>query len=344
MQASVVFAADGTAFLADMAGTTQAVAPTGELRWRCRLEAAVSATPVLDPADRVLFVGTHGGEVVALDAATGAVRWRRQIPSRRDPRILSDFLFLPRAGMVLFSSWSGRFHALDAASGEPRAEWDAGNAPRSAASADAEERVYFLRASAGRGIDWVRVRPAAGAEEEVLHREPEDSRGGGRALVAAPPVIDEARGTILLVLHRERAGRLMAWSMAEGTFAWTRDLPASVQAAPALLAGGEVALGDLAGVVHGWDAAGTPLFRTALGCDYLLAGVVGVGADAWVVGDPLGSVRSLDRRGRITPLLEAPRSFQAQPSLDPFGRLVLPCTDHTVYVMASRSDRSPGPG
>ena len=335
VQASAIFDAAGTAFVADMAGSVQAFATKGRRRWQIRLQGGVSATPVLDPSDSMLFVATHTGDVVAVEAATGVIRWRRAIPTRKDPRILSDLLLLPRSNRIVLSSWGGRFFALDAATGEPRHDWDAGISPQSAAAADLEENVYTVRAVSGRGTELVRV--GVDGQEAVLHREPEDSRGAGRALVAAAPVVDANRGTLYWVVSRERAGQLLAWSLARGALGWRRELAAPVQAALTLLTDGTVIVGDMAGHVHAFDPEGTRRFERALDCDYLLAGGVSAGADGlpFVIGDPVGVVREVDVQGSMKRLFEATRSIQARPSVDPAGHLHVPCTDGWSYRVES---------
>ncbi len=334
IQASVVFDAEGTAFVADLAGGVQAFAATGRQRWQVNLGSGVSATPALDFDGAVLFVGTHAGEVLALEAATGVTRWHRSIPSRRDPRILSDLLLLRRRGLVVFSSWSGRVFALDAASGEPRFDWDAGISPRSAVSADEAENLYAMRAVAGRGVEVVRW--STEGEERVLHREPEDSRGAGRALVAAGPVLDEERDTAYLLLNHERVARLLAWSLGSGAARWQRELAAAVQATPTVLPDGSVAVGDLAGGVQVFGPDGVPRCAATLDCDFLLAGGVSPGGGRFVIGDPLGGLHLVEADGTRRQLFEAPRSLQARPSFDPFGNLHVPCTDRIVYVIGGR--------
>jgi outer membrane protein assembly factor BamB len=335
VQASVVFDAAGNAFVADMAGGVQSFSPTGNRRWQVTVGGGVSATPVLDAADTLLFVGTHLGDVLALDTATGATRWSRPIPSRKDPRILSDFLHLEERNLVVFGSWSGRFLALDGVTGEPHFDWDAGISPRSAASADRAGNLYTVRAVAGRGIEFVQVRREGGGQETILHREPEDSRGASRALVACAPVLDESRGVAYVVANHERAGHLLAWSLASGRVLWKRELGAAVQATPTVLTSGAVVVADLAGNVEAFDPEGAPRFRTPLRCDYLLAGGVAPAEDRFVLGDPLGAVHELDARGTPSLVFQAPRSIQGRPSFDPSGRLHIPCTDGSVYRFAT---------
>ena len=332
MQAAVVFNATGHAFVADLAGGVQAFAPDGKRLWQVTLEGGISATPAVSADDASLFVGTHHGRVYGLESASGAVRWRREIPSKSDPRILSDLLSLPRAGLVVGSSWGGQFHALDGQTGQEKFRWDAGLSPRSAAASDREESIYCLRARSGQGVEFVRV--DEGGQERVLLREPEDPRGARRALVAAGPVLDEDRAVAYLVLNRIQGAQLLAWSLKDGAERWRRPLPASVQATPAILPEGEVVVADLAGSVQSVSAEGVPGFRYVTGSEYVLAGGVGQADGTFWVADPAGVVHTVDGSGSGAAFFEAPRSIQARLSFDPKGRLHVPCGDHAVYVLA----------
>lgn len=332
MQAAVVFDQAGTAFIADMAGGVRAYAANGKLLWSVKLAGGISATPVVHPDDRSLFVATHTGSVYRLEAASGAVRWRRGVPSTSDPRILSDLLHLPRADLVVFSSWGGRFHALEAPTGQERFGWDAGLSPRAAAAGDRDENLYCLRVRSGQGAEFVRV--DARGQERVFFREPEDQRGARRALVAAAPVLDEGRAVAYVVVNQGRRGQLVAWSLKTEATLWRQTLPAAVQATPTVLQGGEVVVADLAGSVRGFSSEGELRFRYSTGSEYLLAGGVGQADGTFWIGDPLGVLHAVNRRGSGAAFFEAPRSIQARLSFDPLGRLHGPCTDRLVYVFA----------
>jgi len=330
VQAAVVFDQAGTAFVADMAGGVQAYTPDGRQVWRVRLDGGISGTPVVHADDSSLFVATHSGGVYALETASGLTRWHREIPSQSDPRILSDLLHLARADLVVFSSWGGRFHALEARTGQERFSWEAGISPRAAATSDGHENVYCLRARLGHGVEFVRVDPLG--QEQILFRETEDQRGARRALVAAAPVLHGGRAVAYLVVNQDRGGQLVAWSLEAGAELWRRELPAAVQATPAVLRGGQVMVADLAGYVHSISSEGTPRFLCATGCEYLLAGGVGQADGTFWIGDPLGVLHLVDPHGTAISFFEVPRSIQARLSFDPLGRLHVPCTDRLIYV------------
>src|SRR5690606_25000539 len=168
IQASPVFDHEGTTYIADMAGGLRAVSARGREGWRVALGGGVLATPAVSSTGRV-FAGTLTGEVIALDAETGSVVWRRSIPTRSDPRILSDLLYMDAVDLVVLSSWGGRFVALSGENGDTRFGWDAGVSPRSAATADNRGNIYFQRAVADRGVELVRIDGSGG--EAVLHQE-----------------------------------------------------------------------------------------------------------------------------------------------------------------------------
>lgn len=333
IQASVVFDHQGTAFVADMAGWVQAFSGAGKLRWRTQLLGAVSATPAVHATDLTLFVGTHAGSVYALDTATGATRWRKEVPTRSDPRILSDLLFHSQAGFVVLSSWGGRFIALSAASGAERFSWDAGISPGAAVAEDRAGVLYSLRAVNEKGVQLVRV--TATGEETVLHAEAESSRGARRALVMAAPVVDDASDTVYCVFNGDKEGALCALSLKSESMLWRTPLPAAVQATPGLRSDGSVVVADLAGSLLTVSPDGGVRSRYVSGCEYLVAGAVSDARGACYVGDPVGNLHAVASEGTGRTVFEAKRAIQARPSFDASGRLYLPSTDRTVYVFPS---------
>lgn len=334
VQASVVFDVAGRAFVADMAGGVQAFTPDGKRLWHTRVAGGISATPVVHPCEPRLFVASHAGEARALDTATGATVWQRSLPTRSDPRVLSDLLVFAEAQAVVLSSWGGRFLALDAGTGEARFTWDAGASPGSAAAAAGSGQVcYGLRAVDARGIELIEM--AATGGERVLHTEPAGSRGARRAVVAAAPVIDSARGVIYVLFNRDREARLVAWSIDAGRVLWACPLAHAIQATPALRADGVLLLPDLGGEVSAVSPDGDVSFRFDCDGDYFLAGGVCDGDGGFYVGDPCGRLHIVGETGSRRVGFEVERSFQARPSFGPDGRLYVPCTDRRVYIFGN---------
>ncbi len=330
---SVVFDGEGAVFIADMAGGVQACAPEGALRWEARVEAGVQASPALSADGGTLFVGTLGGRVYALNSKSGRSVWQRELPTRSDPRILSDLLHEPATGAVIVSSWGGRWHALDAGTGKTRFEIDAGISPAAAAAADPDGNLYLLRAVAKGGTELVRVAPAG--TETVLHRQAETARGARRALVAAAPVLDLARQTGHAVCNRDRGAELVTWSLTSGQVKQRAPLPRAVQGTPALLPDGSVALADFGGRILAVEPGGAIKFEYVSDTEYLLAGPVAEAGGWLYCGDPLGQLHAVDEKGRGRCLFEAERSVQGRCSFAPDGALYVPSADRVVYVFAA---------
>lgn len=332
VQAAVVFDERDTAFVADMCGGVQAFAANGKRLWRVTV-GGISATPLVVPGSRRLLVATLGGDLCALDSSDAKSLWRRSIPTKSDPRILSDLLYVPQANVVVLSSWGGRFCALDATSGKEKFAWDAGPYPYAAAAADAEGRIYCLRAVEAKGVELVQA--SIGGKATVLHRQPEEKRGARRTLVDAAPVLDAERRRLYAVLNGDRQGRLIAWSLATQSLAWEHLFEHCIQATPAVAPDGTIVAADLGGFMHALRADGSVRFDYPGGCDYWLAAPVVDGAGTVFIGDPLGRLHVIDPQGAGQRLFEAPRSIQARGSFDSTGRFYLPCTDGRVYVFSS---------
>lgn len=335
IQAAVVFDGEGRALVADLAGAVQAYSATGKLLWQVEVNGGISATPAVDVAGRRGFVGTHTGRVQALDMPTGGTIWQQELPTASDPRIISDLLHLAPAGLVVLSSWGGRFRALDAVSGAERFAWDAGISPASAASADQDGNLYCLRAVAGRGTELVRVTPAG--VEQVLHGVGEGQRGARRMLTAAAPVVDEVRHRVYAVMNPDRGSVLVAWSAREQNVTWTCTLSNAVQATPTLDGAGRLFLPDLAGVVQCVNPEGRLESAIPLGCEYLLAGGACDADGRFFVGDPWGRIHVIEPETRHRIIFEADRSVQGRPAFASDGSLYVPCTDHKAYVFVPAS-------
>lgn len=330
VQAEVIFDRPGNIFVADLAGVLQCFNDRGRHLWQAKLPGGISAAPVLNPAGTAVFVGTHDGAVFALDSVTGAALWRKEIPTKSDPRILSDLLFASASNAVVFSSWGEKFLALDAANGNTRFSWDAGVSPYSAAAADQAGSIYCLRAVNNVGVQLVRI--STDGKESVLHTDRESARRAWRTLGAAGPVLDETRGVVYFIVNGEKSGRLSAWSLEKNQFAWSCDLPACVQGTPAILRVGSLAVADLAGVIHVIGPDGQVRHRYLTSSEYLLAGPVCDGDGNLFIGDPSGVVHVIDPAGKGRRLFEARRSLQARCAFHPNGSLCVPATDRTVYL------------
>ncbi|MBN2507654.1 MAG: PQQ-binding-like beta-propeller repeat protein [Verrucomicrobia bacterium] len=335
VHASVVFDDAGRAFVADMRGGVEAFGRGGGRLWRRRLAGGISASPAVDVRGQRLFVGTHAGWVYALEAATGALTWKRELPSEGDARILSDVLFLPGQDAVVLSSWGGRYVRLAAGTGHEEHAWDGGTWPQAGAAADERGTVYCVRAVANHGVQLLRVAPTG--EASVLHEQRGRTRPAQRLLASASPVIDSGRGVVYAVANEDREAVLHAWSVGEGRIAWSRRFACCVGATPAVAWDGTIIVADLGGWVHGVTPDGTCRWRYATGGEYVLAGAVCDRDGTVFLGDPLGVVHAIGEGGAGTTVGETPGAIQGRPALDGEGNLHVPATDRRVLVFANQA-------
>ncbi|MGC4106351.1 MAG: PQQ-binding-like beta-propeller repeat protein [Thermomicrobiales bacterium] len=97
-----------------LTGIQPGPAPVGspKLAWRFDTGAELLSSPVL--ANGTLFVATKGGDLLALDASTGSLRWRTHLTDyviRSSPSVADDTVYVG-AGFALY--------AIDAQTGETR--------------------------------------------------------------------------------------------------------------------------------------------------------------------------------------------------------------------------------
>ncbi|MFB9251837.1 PQQ-binding-like beta-propeller repeat protein [Sphaerisporangium melleum] len=264
----------------------RAAVPARADAWSHPTDAVVHAEPVV--ADGAVYATSGDGTVSALDAATGAVRWRFQTGG--------SLLFghVVAAGTVFAANTSGRLVALDAATG--RLRWSR----RIDVQSD-------LVVAAGRLYVWTRKPPWSMRAEivalngasgrrlwafrprgDVLNPDPVPAGdavhlGGDHGMVYA---LDSATGarkwrfqaggerdhTYLVraggvVYAASTDGEVYALDAASGKVRWRSGIDGFVGFRP-VLAHGTLYLGDKAGTTYALDAgSGTPLwsFRKAEG-------------------------------------------------------------------------------
>ena len=88
-------------------------AATGKLNWKTDLGAAIVGTPAVS-SDGSLYAGTFGKQMLALDAASGDIRWRYDTQDWvwSGPALADNTLY--------FGDLAGYFYALQAADGSPK--------------------------------------------------------------------------------------------------------------------------------------------------------------------------------------------------------------------------------
>jgi len=106
----------GTVFVGSHAGVFHAFrARDGGALWRQKL-GSISAEPLLDGT--VLYIGSDAGEMFALDAVTGAIKWQYASKGQilRPPTIVND--------MLVFATEADRVIALDRTTGKWRWQYE----------------------------------------------------------------------------------------------------------------------------------------------------------------------------------------------------------------------------
>lgn len=197
-----------------LSGVQPGPAPSGSprLAWRFDTGAEVLASPVL--ADGTLFVATKSGDLLALDAATGSLRWRTHLTDyvvRSSPSVANGTVYLG-AGFALY--------AIDASTGKTK--WQAatryvGQSTPTVADgvvviSSQEEWVYGFNADSG----------------ESLWRIPTDG------VVFGAPAI--ANGLVALGTDK---GTIYGVALKDGVLIWRKTMSGGI-VAPAVFAGDRV--------------------------------------------------------------------------------------------------------
>ncbi len=241
--------ASGTVYVGGTDGSITALrADTGEKRWTVTADSyapelyvgGVEGSPAV--TDGKLLVATDAC-VVALDAATGAVRWRREFPAAGEPTVSGERLYVVDTDAVTV--------ALDTASGETvwRTEFEASiDTGNRVAPAVAGGRVFLgttdclvaLDAETGERrwqfpVDFPRPPSVAvtdtsstvyvGDDDTVYALDATDGGERWRETVASPlagpPVVD---GDSVHVTVRDEYGGVVALDADTGDRRWTYDL------------------------------------------------------------------------------------------------------------------------
>jgi len=292
-----------------LSGVQPGPAPSGspKLAWRFDTGAELLSSPVL--SDGTLFVATKGGDLLALDAATGTLRWRTHLTDyviRSSPSVSGGTVYIG-AGFALF--------AIDAATGETR--WKAvtrylGQSTPTVADgivviSSQEEWMYGFDAKSGAAI-WriptdgvvfgapaiANGNVAFGTDKGTLYAVALSDGGvtwrktidGG---IVAPAVFSGDR----VVFSTDR-GQTLAVSAAKGETLWTAEV-GTLQ--PMAVANGVIVIAATDGGIHALslaDGSATWLYPTG----ERTIGPPTVVGDTAIVGAG-SSLLSLDARGSL---------------------------------------------
>lgn len=188
--------------------------------------------------DGSVYFGSSDGHVYALDAASGALRWKQRTGDvvHASPAVAD--------GRVVVGSWDGGLYAFDARSGEPRWRFQAGVDPAmhnqqgfqsSAAIVDGvvyvgcrDAHLYAIDAASGRerwrlstGASWVVGSPAV--ENGRVHFATSDSRRLYAADATTGRVLYEQRASAYVFSSPSVAGDVLLVGLLNGSLE-ARDL------------------------------------------------------------------------------------------------------------------------
>ena len=242
----------GRAYVANNPGTLFAVQiATGRASWRYASGRCTAASPAV--ADGVVYMaflnrlrrgkdpcnaspGTPGldGEVVALDARKGIVRWRRRIgPSETSPLVAN--------GLVYAGDWNGYVHALSAKTGREVWRFRTDGAVKGALALSGrrlyvgsyDHHLYALTARTGR----------------LIWRSSSQKRLGGRGTFYSTPAAAYGR-----VYIGSTDGKVYSFGATTGELRWSQSTGGYVYGSPAVW-NKRILVGSYSGRFYSLDAA-----------------------------------------------------------------------------------------
>lgn len=329
VQAAAVCDAAGRIYVADLRGSVYCFDRAGNALWSIDLQGGVVATPAFWEEKAILFVGTLQGWLYAIEAPTALIKWKRELPTDGDPRIVGDILLVEekREVIVVVGSWGGRFWQIDGRSGEVLAFWDGGYLPSGPAAADRDGRMWFCRAMEGKGIELV----CRMCDGQIVALSCYSSGPHRRQWTMPGPVIDIDRGIVLFIANGIKEARIEWIEVTSGRTLGHFLLDATACAAPAIDVSGRVIVADMAGRLNVIRPEGIEQ-RFEMGEDYLLSGCVSDEAGNLWLGTPTGVVYHVSLPDRkVQAVAKLPRAIVGRLSVEPSGRLLVPCMDRSVY-------------
>ena len=207
---------------------------SGELLWKVAADRGFGTTPV-HAGDRIVAV-TARGEVVAVDAGTGGVIWRRAPAGLLEPL---PFLQSPaRAGERLFmADNTGRIFALDIRTGATLWQKALGSRANTALVVAAGELVVGTMDGA---IHW--IAPDSGATKKRVQLE--------EGFPYGTPI---SSSSLLFVLAAGEKGILFALNQKTGAVRWKQETPKEWTTFRPLISGSTVIVGDAGKNLCGFD-------------------------------------------------------------------------------------------
>jgi len=236
----------GRLYLPTFAGDLRALdAETGTTIWAYRSGRCAWGSPAIW-SELVIqtFIGRRGscqedvpgagGEIVAFDGATGAIRWRRAHGRDESSPVVVG-------GLVFGGDWSGQVYALEAETGKPRWTFQTGGEVKGSAAVDSgrvligsyDGYVYALDATNG----------------TLLWRAGSQPRLGTRGRFYSTPAVAFGR-----VYIGSTDGKVYSFGARSGELRWSASTGSYVYASPAIWRQ-LVLIGSYDGYFYALDAA-----------------------------------------------------------------------------------------
>jgi outer membrane protein assembly factor BamB len=286
---------------ADRGGVVYAVARgDGTPRWRVATGAELdlpwghegwdyfTASPTL--VDDLVLIGSGDGNLYALEAATGAERWRYTAGARiRTTPAVSD-------GTVMFGDSAGIFHALNLADGRERWRFETAGHGLTAHDVGFDRRQIYSSAAVHEGVVYFGSRDAQlYALDLQSGAERWRSNDGGSAWVISSPAVTGGR----VYSARSSSGNVRALDPADGSEVWRLASGAAVFSSPVVV-GDLLYVGNGAGWLLAIDRAdGTVRWRYRTGGGIWATPLVADGR--LYIGSDDGFVYALEHTDGATP-------------------------------------------
>ncbi len=280
----------GRAYIANNPGVLTAVqAATGRASWRYASGRCAAASPAV--ADGVVYMaflnlrrkgkeacnaspGTPGlnGEVVALDARTGKLRWRRVIgPSETSPLV---------AGRLVYAGdWTGAVYAFDRRTGRTVWTYRTGGEVK---GAFARTGIRLFVGSYDHHLYALNARTGA-----LIWRASAQDRLGGRGTFYSTPAAAYGR-----VYIGSTDGKVYSFGARSGELRWSQSTGGYVYASPAVWKE-RILVGSYSGSFYALDAA-TGDIRWKFEADGPISGSASVIGDVVYVSTLKGRTYGLD--------------------------------------------------
>jgi len=121
---SATIGPDGTIYIGSNNSNFYAIQPDGQMKWMVETKREIGGiwtTAVLSPDNSTVYFGNNAGEIYALNAGDGTVRWRHDIFGS-----IYASPVLDSAGTLYIGGTVGHLFALDAATGQEIFDYDIG--------------------------------------------------------------------------------------------------------------------------------------------------------------------------------------------------------------------------